>query len=69
MHALEVRDTEIFHLLLKEKVSSMGYGIRLINSTRADFQFKETNINAIIQAGGKKTPSCKKFSVKLPCGK
>ena len=67
--ALEVCDTEPFPPPLKEKATNKGYGIWLITAARANFEFKETYMNATAMAGAKIVRRCRICLITLPCGK
>ena len=69
LDAMEVCDTEPFPLPLKDKSTDKGHGRPLITSARADFDFKETYVNATTMAGAKIVQGCRNCPITLPCGK
>ena len=59
MDALEVSDTVPVPLPLKVGVTNLRYGIWLINSAQANFEFKENYMDAINLAGSKTVRECR----------
>ena len=53
MDALEVCDTVPVSLPLKVKTNNLGYGIWLITSAQANFEFEENFMDATNLAGSK----------------
>ena len=69
MDALEVCDTVPVPLPLKVKATNLGYGIWLITSAQANFDFKENYMDATTLAGSKTVKGCRICLITLECGK
>ena len=69
MDALEVCDTVPVPVSLKVKATNLGYGIWLITSAQANFEFKEIFMDATKLAGSKTVKGCRICLITLECGK
>ena len=69
MDALEVCDTDPVPLPLKVKATKLGYGIWLITSAQANFEFKENYMDATSVARSKTVKRCGICLITLECGK